>query len=264
MPKAWAQGGCFGAPLPTDPSIEGTLVLSTSRRQAYFAQVYQTDKPEYSMLASESSFSQLTDLGTIMGEEVGEPRYAGYVPMATPDIQALYADIHAFEKVLKAMAGERAYHYILVMASYGPTYGELVDGDISSDASGPLHFYERLSTMGDNKWHFWHISDNSGDPIRGSQNYTINSWWKASSKDWYWQGERDYSEHPSYKGWHMPREDPMPVYIPSPTAPPPIIQAVAVAPTPIVMGEVVGGPYRVAQSDEDEACGSILSCCPKR
>ena len=99
--------------------------------------------------------------------------------------------------------------------------------------------------------------------MRGSQNYTINTWWQASSMEWHWQGARDHSDHPAFKGWVIPRENPMPAYIPPPSAPPPI-QAVAVAPTPIVMGQVVGGPYRLVQSDEEGACGSMLGCCPKR
>ena len=263
MPKAWGQAGYVGMPLPTDPSIDGTLVLSTSRNQAYYAQVYQTDKPEHAMVGSESSFSTLTNLGTILGDEVGEPRYAGDVPMTTADIQALYKDMHAFEKVLKAIAAGRIYHYVIICQSYGPTYGQEVDGDRYSDASGPLHFYERLSTMDDDKWNFWHITDNAENPMTGSQSYTINTWWKASSKEWYWQGVRDYSQTENFKGWHLRREAPMPPYIPTPSAPPPIIQAVAIAPTPIVMGEIVGEPYAVAQTDEDRPCSSILSCCPK-
>ena len=263
MPKAWGQAGYVGMPLPTDPSINGTVVLSTTRNQAYYAQVYQTDKPEHAMIGSESSFSTLTNLGTICGDEVDEPRYAGDVHMTTADIQSLYTDIHAFEKMLRAIAEDRVYHYIIIFYSYGPNYGKEAIGDRHSDVSGPLHFYERLSTMDDDKWNFWHITDNAENPMTGSQSYTINTWWKASSKEWYWQGVRDYSQTENFKGWHVRRQAPMPPYIPTPSAPPPIIQAVAIAPTPIVMGEIVGEPYAVAQTDEDRPCSSILSCCPK-
>ena len=198
------------------------------------------------------------------GIEVALPKFAGHVPMTPSELRAIYEDEYAFEKLLKAMAAGRPYHYMLIMQSYGPTYGEEVDGPRYSDASGPLHFYERLSTMDDDKWNFWHITDNPQDPMTGSQRYTINTWWQASSRDWHWQGMRDYSQHGNFRGWHLPREAPMPPYIPMPSAPPPIIHAVAVAPTPIVMGEVVGEPYTVAQSDEDHHCGSMLSCCPRR
>ena len=121
MPKAWGQGGYVGMPLPTDPSVNGTLVLSTSRNQAYYAQVYQTDKPEHAMVGSESSFSTLTNLGTICGDEVDEPRYAGDVHMTTADIQSLYKDIHAFEKMLRAIAEDRVYHYIIIFTLTGQT-----------------------------------------------------------------------------------------------------------------------------------------------
>ena len=215
------------------------------------------------MMGTDNGFHTLVDLGTIMGHEVGRPSFAGYVPMTPEDIQALYEDEHAFEKVLKAMADGRPYHYMLIMQSYGPSYGEEVDRDRWTDASGPLHVYERLSTMPADHWNFWTITDNDDEPMRGSQSYTINTWWQAPSMHWRWQECRDYTRHPYFAGWAIPKEMPMPVYIPPPSAPPPI-DAVAVAPTPILMSPSVAAPYSQMQDEDDQQprC-SMQACCPK-
>ena len=86
MPGAWAQLGFYSSVLPTNPTIEGTLVFSSTRCQGYYLHVYETDRPTHSMMCTDDAFSTLIDLGTIMGDEVGRAKFAGYVPMAPSDI----------------------------------------------------------------------------------------------------------------------------------------------------------------------------------
>ena len=151
------------------------------------------------------------------------------------------------------------------MQSYGLNYGkEAPESELWTDASGPLHFYHRTSSMRDDTWHYWHITDKDDEPETGSQNYNINTWYKAPGAQWHYQEMRDYSMHPNpkFRGWHIPKGFAMDVYIPEPSAPPPIA-VVESSPTPIVMGEVVG--YTVLP-EEDEQDGSgrpmLGRCCP--
>ena len=209
------------------------------------------------MLTADGAFSMLNDLGTIRGEEVGETTYGGVVPLSREELGLLYNDEKCFEKVLKAMAGQNEYYYVLFMASYGPMWDVEGSPGYGKDASGPLHVYVRSSRMSDDLWYLWHVTDNVDDPITGSQTYDINSWHTAPSRHWHYQCMRDYSSHPHFKGWALPRGYPPqePPQVPMPSAP--ILEAAV----PIVMGTVVQATV-VYDSEDDDGTG--LSCCPFR
>ena len=168
----------------------------------------------------------------------------------------------AFEKIVRAMAGQQPYHYVLFMQSYGPTYGkEEPPAELYSDASGPLHVYVRDSTMETDHWDMWHLTDNYADPTYGSQNYDLNNWHKASMKDWIYKGMRDYSQHLHFKGWALPKQVPIVAYVvPEPSAPAAI--EVLSPPGPVVMGEVLS--YEVVEHNEEPPTPrrTMLSCCP--
>ena len=66
----------------------------------------------------------LSDLGTVNGDVVGEPKYAGTLPMTPEAIMLLSLDSHGFEKLVRASAKGEIYHYLLFMQSYGPNWGE--------------------------------------------------------------------------------------------------------------------------------------------
>ena len=73
------------------------------------------------MLLADGAFSCLLKLGTINGHEVGEDTFAGKLPMSPEEITLLFSDPHACERIGKAMASPRDYHYVLIFSSYGPT-----------------------------------------------------------------------------------------------------------------------------------------------
>ena len=169
--------------------------------------------------------------------------------------------MHAFEKILRAMAGPTIYHYSLFMQSYGPTYGnEEYPAEQWSDASGPLHVYDRRSDMPDDLWEHWNITDNYDDPVHGSQSYDINTWYKASHvRDWRYMGQRNYRDHPTFRGWALPRQTSDWSYaMPQPSAP---ISALT-APGPIVMGEVVSYGVVEPYQESPRSRKSILFSCP--
>ena len=78
------------------------------------------------------------------GDDVGEVKYAGWLPMSPEDIRLLGEDIHAFEKILRAMAGAKPYHYVLFMQSYGSLWGERggATGKTFSPAPGAVNAEE--------------------------------------------------------------------------------------------------------------------------
>ena len=272
MPNAWSQLGYHTSPLPTKPSVEGTLLFVSTRHQRCFHRVYETTQSANRMMAQEGAFSLLSDLGTTLGNHVGETKYAGHLPMSEDDLLNLSNDSHGFEKLLRASAKGRVYYYCLFMQSYGPTWGNEGHEDlIFSDASGPLHVYVRTSDMRDDVWRFYNITDNYADPIYGSQSWDINTWYQAPQQDWRYMDLRDYSSHPHFNGWHLsslayPLSYMSPASAPAmegdeelPTAIQPI-QALS-APGPIVMGEVVG--YDMVQTmHESPRHRCLLACCP--
>ena len=267
MPGAWAQMGFYSARLPSDPSKQGTIVVATTRRQKYYLKVYETARRSENMLYDEGAFAMLSDLGTILGDEIGQVKFAGHLPISAEEIQLLGEDTKAFEKILRAMAGDEPYHYVLFMQSYGPTYGvEEPPAEQYSDASGPLHVYDRVSTMDDDVWEHWYLTDNYVDPTYGSQSYHLNNWHQASMRDWFYKGQRDYSQHHDFKGWALPKHVPIvaPIVayaVPEPSAPAAI--EVLSVPGPIVMGEVLS--YEVVNDHNEEPISpqrTMLSCCP--
>ena len=261
MPGAWSQMSFFAAPMPTDPEKEGTIVVVTTCKQKCYLKVYETPRRSENMLCDEGAFAMLSDLGTINGDDVGEVKYAGRLSMSSEDIRLLSEDTHAFEKIVRAMAGAKPYHYVLFMQSYGPTYGnEEPPAARFSDASGPLHVYDRVSTMEDDHWEHWHLTNNYDDPTYGSQSYDINNWYKASMRDWFYKGTRDYSQHLHFRGWALPKQVPIvPCVLPEPNAPE-AIEALS-PPGPVVMGEVIS--YAAVEQVESPASRrTVLSCCP--
>ena len=224
MPGAWSQFAFHKNRLPTNPFKEGTILYTSTRHQSYHHRVYETPRPADLMMVEEGAFALLSDLGTILGDQVGEPKYAGPLPMSEEAIMLLSRDIHGFEKLVRASANGEIYHYVLIMQSYGPNWGkESWDPDeLYTDASGPLFFYHRTSDMERDVWNFWNITDNYEDPEYGSQTYDINSWWKACSRDWRYMGKKDYRHHEHFQGWSLdPLWKPPSYTIPAPSAPPP-------------------------------------------
>ena len=118
MPGAWAQLGFYSTRLPSDPSKQGTIVLVTTRQQKYYLKVYETARRFENMLYDEGGFGMLSYLGTILGDEIGEVKYSGWFPMSPEEIQLLGEDTKAFEKILRAMAGDKPYHYVRFVQSY--------------------------------------------------------------------------------------------------------------------------------------------------
>ena len=94
MPGAWGQLGLYPSKLPTDPAKDGTIVLASTRHQKCYPRVYETPRATDEMLSSDGAFSVLSDLGTICGDEVGQPCYAGSLPMTRDDILLLSEDVH--------------------------------------------------------------------------------------------------------------------------------------------------------------------------
>ena len=94
MPGAWGQLGFYPSKLPTDPAKEGTIVLASTRHQKCYPRVYETPRATDEMLSSDGAFAVLPDLGTICGDEVGQPCYAGSLPMTRDDILLLSEDVH--------------------------------------------------------------------------------------------------------------------------------------------------------------------------
>ena len=269
MPGHWAQLGFYSARLPSDPSKEGTIVLVETRHQKYYLKVYETARCSENMLIEEGAFATLSDMGTILGDEIGDVKYAGSVPMPAEEIHLLGEDAHAFEKMLRGMADDKPYHYVIFMQSYGPTYGhEEPPAEKFSDRSGPLLVYDRVSSMEDDVWEHWYLTDNFLDPY-GSQTYHINTWYQASTRDWFYKGLREYhlreySQH--FKGWALPQQAPLltPIVanaVPEPSALAPI--EVLSAPGPVVMLEVVS--YEDVEHHELPIFlphRRMLSCCP--
>ena len=227
------------------------------------------------MMREEGSFSMLSDLGTVQGDEVGDPKYAGPLPMTPEVIYLLSQDSHGFEKLLRASAGHEVYHYLIFFQSYGPNWGEeWTEDERYTDATGPLHVYHKTSDMPCDLWYFWNITNNYEDPIYGAQPYTINSLHTAPLQDWRYMGKKDYSSHAQFKGWSL---DPLwtpPTYtIPVPSAPPAdelddipmatennIVKAMG-TPGPVVMVPVPG--YGMCQiMKEQQTQRSLWSCLP--
>ena len=92
MPGAWGQMGYVGSRLPTDPSTEGTIVLCSTRHQGCHLRVYETPQKPIDMSLQAGSFNMLSDLGTICGDHVGEPSYAGPLPMSKEELLSLFDD----------------------------------------------------------------------------------------------------------------------------------------------------------------------------
>ena len=123
MPGAFSMLGFYGDQLPTNPMKEGTIVMASTRHQKVHHRIDETPRAASSMMKDEGSFAVLTDLGTICGDYVGETKYAGNIPMSEDDIMLLSRDSHGFEKLLRAMAQEKIYWFLLFFQSYGPTWG---------------------------------------------------------------------------------------------------------------------------------------------
>ena len=103
MPGAWGQMGFYGGVLPTDPSSEGTIVLCSTRHQRCHLRVYETPQKPCDMTLDSGFFNMLSDLGTICGDHVGEPSYAGWLPMSKEELLSLVddeKDTHVIERIL--------------------------------------------------------------------------------------------------------------------------------------------------------------------
>ena len=179
----------------------GFKVLSTSRKQRHFAMVYSGDKPLFNTIFEDGGLNKLAHEGTIMGYEVKEPTYFGET-MPTKELQKLYDDPYAFEKVTKAMSGG-LYTIAYVFQSYGPQYNNWKSQGYGVDASGPLHVYFRHSHDSDDHYHFYWLTSNDQDPEHGSQRYTINNWYEARGHQWYYRGTVSYGICNKYKGYHL-------------------------------------------------------------
>ena len=123
MPNAWGQVGWYSAPMVNEGGQDGTTVFCSTRFQRYFVQVYETSRPADEMLEADGAFAMCYELGILRGGEVGKTAYAGANTLTKRELDLLWADTHAFEKVLRRLSLGRKYHYMLVMQSYGPTYG---------------------------------------------------------------------------------------------------------------------------------------------
>ena len=88
MPHAWAQAAY-------SPANEGTIVLCSNGTKKYYARVYEKARAAEDMLDADGASNVLSDLGTIHGEEIGHPTYAGGLPFLVPGHVQLLAMVWA-------------------------------------------------------------------------------------------------------------------------------------------------------------------------
>ena len=111
-------------------------------------------------------------------------------------------DVHDFEHVVRAIF-DSEYSIYFMCQSYGEQWNQEGAPGYGEDASGPLELFQRTSTMPNNHYYRYNLSNSHYDR-NGRQTLGLNDWHTATEADWIDLGYFDGNDSEVYSGWHIP------------------------------------------------------------